>query len=387
MKKYLAVTLVLVLVLGMFAFAACGTPEKGDKGDKGDTGAIGPMGPAGPAGKDGLDGKDGINGTNGADGKDGAIGKDGKSAYEIYIAAHPEYNKSEEEWLDDLVNCRLADVEQVTVRFDAEGGTLAESTRKVIKGMATELPEPSKEMYNFVGWYTQGGVNKTQRFTDYTPITADVTLHAKYELMSAVNASLIPQGVKNEANFDYTVYGWTQNEAGNFVYSDVAPHWWYAYAALQWTDSQGNTVRSMEAGKAFMLEADVEIGSADNEYSSISISLNNNSKATSSLEGVALLQINSHFTCFFVNGVGDDAARDWNTPSAGDTTWTAPEVDFSVKKQHLKVVVGTDGSIKMFVNNNLKYTTAAGAFVGGEIGFNVYYLKTATVSNIKLVIV
>ena len=33
MKKYLAVTLVLVLVLGMFAFAACGTPEKGDKGD------------------------------------------------------------------------------------------------------------------------------------------------------------------------------------------------------------------------------------------------------------------------------------------------------------------------------------------------------------------
>lgn len=32
MKKYLAVTLVLVLVLGMFAFAACGTPRKGRKG-------------------------------------------------------------------------------------------------------------------------------------------------------------------------------------------------------------------------------------------------------------------------------------------------------------------------------------------------------------------
>ena len=57
--------------------------EKGEKGDKGENG------------------KDGIDGSNGEN------GKDGKSAYELYKEIYG-YEGTEEEWLDDLVNGRLA---------------------------------------------------------------------------------------------------------------------------------------------------------------------------------------------------------------------------------------------------------------------------------------
>ena len=382
MKKFLAVTLVLVLALGLLC--ACGTPEKGEKGDRGETGAMGPMGPAGVAGKDGANGKDGKNGADGANGLDGKDGKNGKSAYEIYVESHPEYTKTEDEWLDDLVNCRLADVDNVTITFNADGGVLNETTRTVVKGLPTVLPTPVKDMYNFVGWYTEGGANKAQHFTDYTPIYSDVTLIAKYELMPAVETSLIAHGIKNPDGFDYTVYGWTQNEDGSFVYADPNPHYWYAYAALQWTDEDGNTVRNMPSGKAFMLEADVAIGKANDEYSSVAICLNNNSKATSELGKITMLQVNSYFTSIFVNGAAKDDARDWSTPSTEDTTWSAAGVEFAVTKQHVKLVVDTDGSVRMYLNNNLKYTAEAGTFAGGEIGFNVYYLMEASVSNIRL---
>lgn len=68
----------------------------------------------GENGKDGLNGKDGADGKDGLNGKDGSDGKDGEnglSAYELYKKYHPEYTKSEEEFLDDLVNGRLGNKE------------------------------------------------------------------------------------------------------------------------------------------------------------------------------------------------------------------------------------------------------------------------------------
>ncbi len=95
-RKFLALAMVLVLTLALFAGCAQGEKgekgdkgdtgaqgiqgEKGDKGDKGDTGAPGKDGADGVNGKDGADGvngKDGIDGVNGKDGIDGVPGKDG----------------------------------------------------------------------------------------------------------------------------------------------------------------------------------------------------------------------------------------------------------------------------------------------------------------------
>lgn len=52
-----------------------------------------------------------IKGENGKDGSDGKDGENGLSAYELYKKYHPEYAKSEEEFLDDLVNGRLGNKE------------------------------------------------------------------------------------------------------------------------------------------------------------------------------------------------------------------------------------------------------------------------------------
>ena len=52
-----------------------------------------------------------IKGENGKDGADGKDGENGLSAYELYKKYHPEYAKSEEEFLDDLVNGRLGNKE------------------------------------------------------------------------------------------------------------------------------------------------------------------------------------------------------------------------------------------------------------------------------------
>lgn len=73
----------------------------------------------------GKDGKDGVDGVDGENGKTPYIGENGNwwigdedtginaqsenglSAYELYIKHNPNYQKTEEEWLDDLINGRL----------------------------------------------------------------------------------------------------------------------------------------------------------------------------------------------------------------------------------------------------------------------------------------
>src|SRR5690554_3744937 len=105
-------------------------------------------------------------------------GEDGKSAYQTYIENNPLYTKTESEWLEDLVNGRLATIEETkyTVTFNSDGGTLIDS-QKVIKGeKATEPTIPIKEGYTFVGWFM--GEEKWS-FIGYS-VTEDITLVAKW---------------------------------------------------------------------------------------------------------------------------------------------------------------------------------------------------------------
>lgn len=86
------------------------TGDKGEKGDKGETGASGEQGPKGDTGdkgEKGDTGSQGEKGNQGNTGEKGDKGDEGKSAYELYCEAHPEYEKNEEKWLDDLINGRL----------------------------------------------------------------------------------------------------------------------------------------------------------------------------------------------------------------------------------------------------------------------------------------
>ncbi len=68
--------------------------------------------------------------------------------------------------------------ENYTVTFDANGGTATVASAQVISGEAVAEPEiPEKAGFDFVGWYTAEGT----LYDFSTPVTADITLTAKWE--------------------------------------------------------------------------------------------------------------------------------------------------------------------------------------------------------------
>lgn len=133
-----------------------GINAQGEKGDKGDEGA---------------------KGDTGDKGETGEKGDTGKSAYEQYKEAHPEYNKSEEEWLDDLLNGRLAIQTTHTVSFNTNGGTeVADQT--VVHGEKASKPNnPTKVGYTFEGWEYNG---EPWSFYGYV-VTSDMVIEAVWK--------------------------------------------------------------------------------------------------------------------------------------------------------------------------------------------------------------
>ena len=121
--------------------------EKGDKGDKGET---------------------------------GVTGANGKSAYQLYQEKYG-YAGTEEEWLDDLVNGRLATVITYTVTFNPNNGeeTFTETAQKDTKLSRPENPT-APAGYTFAGWYGGDYLDEQWSFIGYT-VTEEMTLVAKYE--------------------------------------------------------------------------------------------------------------------------------------------------------------------------------------------------------------
>ncbi|MDY4145232.1 MAG: leucine-rich repeat protein [Bacilli bacterium] len=101
----------------------------------------------------------------------------GKSAYEIYKEKHPEYTKSEDEWLDDLVNGRLVTKEIHIVKFITNTEEIIEDQKVEDNKKIIKPNDPEKEGYTFIGWFTT--TDKKIVFDDYN-VKSDVTLYAKY---------------------------------------------------------------------------------------------------------------------------------------------------------------------------------------------------------------
>jgi M6 family metalloprotease-like protein/uncharacterized repeat protein (TIGR02543 family) len=175
-----------------------------------------------------LTGSDGTNGIDGVDGKEvtfqvdeGYIqwqyvgeetwtnlvelatlnGTSGESAYDIYIKYHSDYQGTEEQWIDDLVNGRLGDQHKVT--FESNGGSSI-SSQSVFNGDKVTKPnDPVKEGYDFLGWYYQ---DELWIFIGY-PVTSDIVLEAKYEAINyTLTYNLDGGSFKEELiNFTYTI--------------------------------------------------------------------------------------------------------------------------------------------------------------------------------------
>ena len=71
-----------------------------------------------------------------------------------------------------------------TVKFDANGGTVKESSVKVEKGAGVKLPTAEREGFTFKGWYTDKQVFVGKAGSTYKP-DQDITLYAKWEKAAA----------------------------------------------------------------------------------------------------------------------------------------------------------------------------------------------------------
>lgn len=79
-------------------------------------------------------------------------------------------------------------IKEYTVTFKTNGGTAIKKIT-VEHGKAIKMPEnPNKDMYNFVGWYSDADFKKEWKSDDV--VTADMTLYAKYEAVVAGNAEV-----------------------------------------------------------------------------------------------------------------------------------------------------------------------------------------------------
>ena len=108
----------------------------------------------------------------------GDKGDNGESAYDIYCKTHPDYKKSETEWLDDLVNGRLGNKVKHTVTFETGTEEIIES-QTVEHGEKISKPiNPIREGYIFNGWFYQG---EKWSFIGYV-VTEDITLVADWTL-------------------------------------------------------------------------------------------------------------------------------------------------------------------------------------------------------------
>lgn len=154
-----------------------GIHAQGEKGDKGDTG------------------------EKGETGDKGDKGDTGKSAYEKYKEAHPEYNKTEEEWLDDLLNGRLGEIITHTVSFNTNGGSEV-ANQTVNHGEKVNKPaDPTRDGYTFEGWYYQ---NEPWSFIGYV-VTEDMVIEAKWKAIDYTATFFNDDGtvLDNQENVHY----------------------------------------------------------------------------------------------------------------------------------------------------------------------------------------
>lgn len=100
-----------------------------------------------------------------------------ESLYNAYLSYFPEYNKTFDKWINDIINGNLNKLELHTIYFDSDNGDLSTNKQIVKRGdFGYPAEPPIKEDYIFKGWY----INGVEWSFDF-PILEDTYLVAKWE--------------------------------------------------------------------------------------------------------------------------------------------------------------------------------------------------------------
>ena len=159
-----------------------GIAAEGPQGPQGETGPQGPEGEQGPQGEAGDTPYIGENGNWWVDGKDTGTAAQGPQGEGSTI----EIGSNGNWWIDGVDSgvSAYGSASVCTVTLDPRGGTMPAGSfgSYEVKFGATipSLPEPEKEGYEFLGWYTGEGENDG-KFTTTTPVTGDLNLIAKWD--------------------------------------------------------------------------------------------------------------------------------------------------------------------------------------------------------------
>ena len=187
MKKRSFILLVLIMLLS-FVLVGCTGPvgEKGEKGDKGDPGIAGPQGPQGEKGETGQTGRPGEKGPQGEVGHKGDQGDPGKDGREVEFIMDSEGLKwrykgeGDDKWVLLLgIGSLINQSKLYSINFDVDGGSSVEGVEDVYYGSAITLPTPTKEGFEFLGWYDANAAEKVYLKGDIQ-ITANMDLKAEW---------------------------------------------------------------------------------------------------------------------------------------------------------------------------------------------------------------
>ena len=165
MKKRSFILLVLLMILSL-ALVGCGKQgPQGEKGDKGDPGVAGPAGEQGEKGETGQTGRPGETGPQGEVGPQGPKGEDGKDGREVEFIMDSEGLKwryiGENEWILLLgIGDLFGYSQKYSVTFDVDGGAAVEDVTDAFFNSTVKLPTPTKEGYEFLGWYDANAAEK-----------------------------------------------------------------------------------------------------------------------------------------------------------------------------------------------------------------------------------
>ncbi len=158
-----------------------GIAAEGPQGPHGKTGPQGPEGEQGPQGEAGDTPYIGENGNWWVDGKDTGTAAQGPQGEGSTI----EIGSNGNWWIDGVDSgvSAYGSASVCTVTLDPRGGTMPAGSfgSYEVKFGATipSLPEPEKEGYEFLGWYTGEGESDGE-FTTTTPVTGDLDLIARW---------------------------------------------------------------------------------------------------------------------------------------------------------------------------------------------------------------
>ena len=132
-------------------------------------------------------------------------GESGKSAYEIYLKYHPEYEGTEEDWINSFSNTPR----KVEITFDSDGGTSIDSQEINHGSKITKPADPVKANHNFEGWFLGdekwvfAGYIATENMTLKAKWTETYTEGLSFSLLSNGNSYGVSVGAATEQTSIY----------------------------------------------------------------------------------------------------------------------------------------------------------------------------------------